>query len=324
MAEATGGFIFTSWNQVRQTDEAGMGGTRTGRLSCPYFMNITKDWNKDGSWPNHPSWMGDFPELPMVRRYILPDEDGLFLHRDYSQQEFRILAHFEDDVLLAAFRSNPRMDFHKFMQAEIERITHHQVDRPAVKILNFGILYGMGNEKLAKATGTWDESRCLPGCTHENQWDGTCHAGDTAKEIKGAQRHALPGLRNLEDSLLRRGRRDESIRTWGGRYYHAEPPVFFGGRKRSFEYKLLNYLIQGSAADCTKEAVIRYDQARVHGRLLVTVHDEINITAPAEHAAAEMKILKDVMESIEFDVPMLSEGKSGKSWGDLSKYEEAA
>ena len=319
MADATGGFIFTSWNQVRQTDGADMGGTRTGRLSCPYFMNITKDWNKDGSWPGHPEWMTGFPELPMVRRYILPDEGGVFLHRDYSQQEFRILAHFEDDKLLHAYRENPQLDFHDYMGKEITRITHHELRRGPVKILNFGILYGMGTEKLARATGTWDPSRCLPDCTHENQYNGSCHAGDTAKEIKGAQRHALPGLRSLEDTLSRRGKMGESIRTWGGRYYHAEPPVFIGGRRRTFEYKLLNYLIQGSAADCTKEAVIRYNDARKDGRFLVTVHDEINISAPAEHAASEMKILKDVMESIEFDVPMLSDGKTGPSWGELSK-----
>jgi len=317
MSDENGGHIFTSWNQVRQADDQGQGGTRTGRMSCPYFMNITKDWNKNGDYV-HPAW-SQFPQLPMVRSYILPDEGGLFLHRDYSQQEFRILAHYEDDKLLANYREDPRFDLHNFMSQEITRITGHVLQRGQVKILNFGILYGMGTEKLARSTGTWDPSRCLPGCKHENQWNGSCHAGDTAKEIRNAQRHALPGLRNLEDTLSRRGRIGESIRTWGGRYYNCEPPAFINGKRRTFEYKLLNYLIQGSAADCTKEAVIRYDQARRHGRFLVTVHDEINISAATEHKAEEMQVLKEVMESIEFDVPMLSEGKSGPSWGELAK-----
>jgi DNA polymerase-1 len=283
-------------------------------------MNITKDWSAKGDYI-YPAWSG-LPDLPLVRSYILPDEDSLFLHRDYSQQEFRIMAHYEDDKLLLAYRNNPNLDIHAFMQAEITRITGHALKRGPVKVLNFGILYGMGLEKLAKGTGTWDTSRCLPGCTHTNFYNGECHAIDTAKEVKGAQRHALPGLRALEDSLIRRGRSDESIRTWGGRYYHCEPPAFIGGKRKTFEYKLLNYLVQGSAADCTKEAVIRYDGARSKGRFLVTVHDEINISAPVYHAVSEMKILKEVMESIEFDVKMLSDGKMGPSWGALTKYED--
>jgi DNA polymerase I-like protein with 3'-5' exonuclease and polymerase domains len=210
------------------------------------------------------------------------------------------------------------------MQSEIKRITNLDLARGPTKILDFGILYGMGVEKLARATGTWRTDKCLHDDTVDHAaWDPRCHAGDIAKEITNAQRHALPGLRRLEDNLKRRGKLGQSIRTWGGRYYHCEPPAFIGGKRRTFEYKLLNYLIQGSAADCTKEAVIRYDQARKSSRLLVTVHDEINISAPVEHAAEEMRILKDVMESIEFDVPMLSDGKIGKSWADLKKYEDA-
>lgn len=323
MADATDGFIFTNWNQVRQADDVSAGGTRTGRLSCAYFMNITKDWNKDGTWPEHPAWMSEYPELPLVRRYILPDDGGLFLHRDYRQQEFRILAHFEDGALLNAYRTNYDLDIHTFMQSEIKRITGLDLARGPTKILDFGILYGMGVEKLAKGTGTWRTDKCLHDDSVDHAaWDPRCHAGDGAKEIMNAQRHALPGLRKLEDQLKRRGKLGESIRTWGGRYYHCEPPAFVDGRKRTFEYKLLNYLIQGSAADCTKEAVIRYDEARAHGRFMVTVHDEINISAPEEHARSEMKILKDVMESIEFDVPMLSDGKIGRSWAELKKYED--
>lgn len=322
MADSTGGYIFTSWNQVRQTDTSGSGGTRTGRLSCPYFMNITKDWNKDGTWPSHPDWMHEYPELPLVRRYILPDEGGLFLHRDYRQQEFRILAHFEDGDLLRAYNESDDLDIHTFMQREIKRITGLDLPRGPTKILDFGILYGMGVEKLARGTGTWDTSKCLHDDSVDHAaWDPRCHAGDTAKEIMNAQRHALPGLRKLEEQLKRRGKLGESIRTWGGRYYHCEPAAFVDGRRRTFEYKLLNYLIQGSAADCTKEAVIRYNEAREHGRFLVTVHDEINVSAPEEHARSEMNILREVMESIEFDVPMLSDGKWGPSWGDLKKYE---
>lgn len=99
--------------------------------------------------------------------------------------------------------------------------------------------------------------------------------------------------------------------------YYAEPPRIVGNDFRSFEYRLLNYLIQGSAADVCKEALIRYDRAREHGRMLVTVHDEINISVPVAHLGSESAVLKAAMESVEFDVPMLTEGKSGPSWGEI-------
>jgi DNA polymerase I-like protein with 3'-5' exonuclease and polymerase domains len=87
----------------------------------------------------------------------------------------------------------------------------------------------------------------------------------------------------------------------------------------TFEYKLLNYLIQGSAADCTKEAIIRYAGAKVDGRMLVTVHDEINISVPRKAAKAEVKRLREAMESVEFDVPMLTDTEYGPNWGDLKE-----
>ena len=91
---------------------------------------------------------------------------------------------------------------------------------------------------------------------------------------------------------------------------------------QTFEYKLLNYLIQGSAADCTKEAIIRYDAVRQESRFLVTVHDEINISAPAKAIKKEMALLREAMQSVEFDVPMLSDGKTGPRWSSLTKFEE--
>jgi DNA polymerase I-like protein with 3'-5' exonuclease and polymerase domains len=93
-----------------------------------------------------------------------------------------------------------------------------------------------------------------------------------------------------------------------------------------FSYKLLNYLIQGSAADCTKEAVIQYNAAKKHGRFMVTVHDEINFSCAAEHIASELKILEDVMAHVssyagQFNVPMRSDAKTGPTWADLKKIE---
>ena len=147
---------------------------------------------------------------------------------------------------------------------------------------------------------------------------------EEVKKIRDAQNKALPGLPTLEKEVKGIGKRGECVVTWGGREYFVEPPKFSEkyGKYMTFEYKLLNYLIQGSAADCTKEALIRYNDVRKDSRFLVTVYDEINISAPPKAARKEMKLLKDAMESVELDVPMKSDGKSGASWGELEKYKE--
>ena len=80
---------------------------------------------------------------------------------------------------------------------------------------------------------------------------------------------------------------------------------------------MLNYLIQGSAADCTKQALINYDSVRKESRFLVTVHDEINISALKKAAKQELELLRQAMEAVEFSVPMLSDAKMGPTWGQL-------
>lgn len=293
MARESGGKIYTSWNQVRGADK----GTRTGRLSCSRFQNIVKDFSDRGDGWATPEWL---PELPLIRGYLLPDEGEVICHRDYSQQEFRILAHYEDDLLQGTYRKDPKTDFHTLIQTLLKNRFKVDYGRRAVKTINFGILYGMGAGLLAQRTGLTVER---------------------AAALRRAVREAVPGVAALEEELKRRGREGEFIRTWGGRRYYCEEARWSEKHLReiTFEYKLLNYLIQGSAADCTKEAIIRYDAARQHGRLLVTVHDEINISVPKKHMKTEMKILKDVMESIPFDVPMLTDGKTGPSWGHLTE-----
>lgn len=305
MGEASGGFVYTNWNQVRQSrDDGNNAGARTGRMSTnPNFQNIPKSFEDKGDGYVHPSFLAELPPLPLMRRFFLPDKGGVFCHRDYNQQELRILGHFEDGKLCDEYNENPRMDIHTFVQGEIKNIYGLELPRSATKILNFGMIYGMGLGKLAAGMNV---------------------SVDEAKKIKAAQLQAIPGLKELNKEVKDRGKAGEAIRTWGGREYYCEDPLIINGRKQTFEYKLLNYLIQGSAADCTKEAIIRYDEAKREGRFLVTVHDEINLSVPTKAVKQEMAILREVMQSVEFDVPMLSDGKTGKSWGDLKSFKETA
>jgi len=294
--------IHTSWNQVRQnrTDKV-QGGTRTGRMSCtPNFQNIPKNWYDKGDGYTHPKVI-DLPELPKIRRYVLPDKGHVFCSRDYSQQELRVLAHFEDGKLLQAYRDNPKMDVHDFVAGEIKRIANLDLSRRATKIINFGIIYGMGLGKLAEDMGVEVEF---------------------AKRVKAAQAAAVPGLKELSKTIKDLCRHKEPVVTWGGRHYHPEPPKMINGRWVNFEYKLINYLIQGSSADCTKQAIINYDSARKDGRFLCTVHDEINISVPKGAAKREAALLREAMADVEFDIPMLSDCAVGPNWGDIEEVKE--
>jgi DNA polymerase I-like protein with 3'-5' exonuclease and polymerase domains len=83
-----------------------------------------------------------------------------------------------------------------------------------------------------------------------------------------------------------------------------------------------------------KEAIIRYDSIRKEGRLLVSVHDEVNVSAPKRALKAELLLLREAMESLgtggsnrwgtdkRYDLPMLSDAKMGPRWGELTKVEE--
>lgn len=305
VAERTGGRIHTQWHSTRGQDV----GARTGRLSSsPNFQNIPTEFLDEIELFLRAKFFErllktykvTLPPLPQVRSYIVSDGKGFVLcGRDYTGQELRVLAHYEDGVLADQYRENPNLDPHTFVADMIQNEYHVPLGanpRQAGKTLNFLKVYGGGVPKLALKLGTDLE---------------------TAKRVMRAYMGVFPGLKDLNDEMRRRGRANEPIKTLGGRLYFAEPPRVIKGVLRSFEYKLLNYLVQGSSADMTKEAVIRYDSVRTDSRLLLTVHDEILIGSPRKAWKTEMKKLKDAMESIKLDVPLLSEGEYGERWTEM-------
>jgi len=296
-AEKHGGRVYPSFNQVRSTDEHGRSrGTRTGRPSSnnPNFLNVPRNQED--------------PELPNLRNYLIPDEGCVFAIRDYSQQELRILAHYEEGALYLAYQKDPTIDAHDWVSDMIIAVVHKKYPRKHVKIVNFGVVYGMGKPGVAlKIEGSMEESA----------------------ELLAAHRKALPGVKILSNDIQKHCKKGNPIYTWGGREYYAEEPkeININGRKvkKDFYYKQLNYLIQGSAADCTKEAMIRVDKRirKIGGRLVLQVYDELVTCIPKNKIKEGMLIVKEEMESIEFDVPMLSDGKIGrKSWGEAKYYKD--
>lgn len=303
------GRIHTHWRQVRSGGGSDETGARTGRLigAEPNLLNLAKSFEDRDDGYEHPAFIPGLLPLPLVRTYILPEPGHVFGHRDYDQQEFRLLAHFEDGKLCRAYADDPTLDVHVFVGGEIKRIRGIDVGRRVVKTTNFGMLYGMGLKKLAAKMKIM---------------------ADEARALRDAQRQALPDVFDkdggLDAGIKERARNDEPIRTWGGRLYYCEPPRIIDNHTQTFEYKLLNYLVQGSAADVTKEAVIRYCEhpKRREGKFLVTVYDEANASLPKKRLKEEMDVLRDSMEGIEgIEVYMKSSAKIGPNWGELSKYE---
>ena len=320
MAQSTGK-IFTIWNQVRQAD-AGTGkriGARTGRLSSkPNFQNLSNkplqvcfskaeanailaadDEAKILILPLN--LQGKIIPLPWMRDYITAPKKYVLLDRDYAQQEPRILAHFVEGDLLDIYRNDPKIDFHGMATKGLNDKLGTHYSRKNVKQVVLAIIYARGIPALAEQFGI-EESE--------------------ARSIKAGIKDLFPGIQKLERDLRKLAALNEPFHTWGGRVCYCEPPKEVKGQWRSWEYKMINTLIQGSAADNTKEAMIRYHQVAKDGRMLLQVHDELLIMALRRTMKAEMKILREAMESVEFDVPMLTDGEWGPTWGQLQKFEE--
>lgn len=307
-AEASGGLIFTTWNQTKSPSGDHNVGTRTGRLSStPNFQNIPKEFQPifhheapDKKLPKCP--FKDLPPLPKVRSYITPFPGHVLIDRDYSQQEPRILAHFDGGALMDKYLEDPWIDFHDYAKAELEKMGKFY-DRKPVKNTNLGLIYGMGVGKLAERNGMTVEE---------------------AAELKQAILQLYPGLKQMYQDMKLRAKSGQPIRTWGGREYYCEEPKIINGRIQEFDYKLVNVLIQGSAADCTKEALIRYHAAKhPSARIVLIVHDQITVSVPKKIMKTEMEVLRQAMEGVEFDVPILSEGSiSSTNWAELQDYDK--
>lgn len=288
------GRVHTEWSQVANDEENRRAGARTGRLSSsrPNFQN-----------PPNPFGLvapAGLESLPNMRSYLLPDEGHIWIKRDFSSQEIRILAHYEDGNLMAAYKNNAFLDPHGMAQELIRRITGIEYPRDDVKKTGFGIIYGMGVPGLAQQLG---------------------RTKGEAFDLREAYFKAMPAATILAQSTRNRGRSGGAIRTWGGREYYTEPPKMVNGQMRTFEYKLLNYLIQGSAGDQTKQVLCDWweDYASNDTVFMTTIHDEINASVPEETWREEMTQLQAAMDQDLFDVPMRSEGSHGLNWGNLTE-----
>lgn len=307
--------LHPNWIQVRSSKTGGDSqGARSNRIICvrPNLLNIPKKWRRSISAGFvHPNFV-KVPELPFMRTYVLPGKNKQWGRRDYNQQEVRLFAHFEEGPVMQGFIENPRFDVHEGVRAEaeaalIEAALREVFERDDAKTSVFGAFYGQGLAGLMEALKLREEDKPVGQIIHR------------------ALHRAVPSIKDLSNQLKAIGEAGDPIRTWGGRLYYVEPPMYVEkyGRNMTFGYKLISYLIQGSGADVMKEALVRYDaHPKRTEELTVTVYDECNINLPLSEKGAkqEMTVLRDCMQSVEVDIPMLSDGETGPNWGTLKKY----
>ena len=295
------GRISCSWNQVASPG----GGTRTGRASTSNhnLLNISKSFDDKGDGYKHPDHLPGLPTLPLVRGYILPEEGHVINGRDFSGQEMRIFAHFEHGDLQARYAADPTLDVHNYVGENIEQMTGQSLGRGRVKVLNFQALYGGGVPAAQAALR----------CTYEE-----------AQRYKAFHDTALPGRRILSDQLSMVVRAGGAVRTYGGRLY-VRPPLKKqkNGRLGDSDYILINYLVQGSAADVTKRAILAMlEDPDYKSRFMVQVYDEIVVSSPVEEADAQSLVMKRAMENVPLRVKLLTDAEQGATWGTMGDRED--
>jgi DNA polymerase I-like protein with 3'-5' exonuclease and polymerase domains len=288
------------------------GGTVSGRLSMQH--------------PNLQQIPARHPELgPMIRNLFLPDDGCEWGSFDYSQQEPRILLHFASslnngkglrgtDKLVELYRTQDP-DFHQAV-AEMAGI-----DRKTAKTINLGLSYGMGKTKLGNELGLNKE--------------------ETNSLFK--QYHAtVPFLKALTEEAMQWANSSGFLRTLEGRrcrfdlwqpatfdlhkplpYKEAHQEYVINqrqGLRRAFTYKALNRIIQGSAADQTKKAMIALAEENIIPH--IQVHDELNLSLSIDTRENIVRLIKEIMETcIELKIPSKVEPKIGTSWGNLKKIQ---
>jgi len=292
------GKIHSEINQLRSDQ----GGTVSGRLSYsnPNLQQIPARNKEYGN---------------KIRSLFLPEEGKQWGSFDYSQQEPRLVAHYaasvnEDfvgaDDFIEAYK-NESADFHQIV-ADMAGISRTQA-----KTINLGLFYGMGKAKLGKELGI---------------------SKDNAENLLNKYHSRVPFVKKLAEAVTNSASKYGFIRTIRGRkcrfdmwepatfgmnkamQYEEAKAIYGNNIRRAFTYKALNRLIQGSAADQTKQAMINcYKQGF---KPLLQIHDELCFSINSEE---DIKGVKEVMENAieNLKVPFKVDVALGRSWGEAKE-----
>ncbi len=275
---------------------------KTGRIHASFRQTVAATGRLSADRPN----LQNIPMRTALGRRIrmafrAQDPDSVLIAADYSQVELRLLASLSgDSALCEAFRQGE--DVHRVTAAKIFGVPPAEVTptlRSRAKAVNFGIIYGMGPQRLAQETGV---------------------SVAEAKAFISRYFEVYPGIRTYTETLIETARQTGYCTTIMGRrrpipeLREANKAVLARG-----ENIAINAPLQGSAADLVKLAMIKTTAAlrreRLPATLILQVHDELVLTARTDAAASVMELVKHCMETaLPTNVPLEVDVHSGSTW----------
>lgn len=272
-------------------------GTTTGRMSSrdPNLQNIPADANRGLA----------------IRRAFMARPEHVFAAFDYSQIEMRVLAVLsQDQALLQMFKQGG--DIHTRVAARVFGLPENEITkemRRQAKVINFGIIYGMGVNALKQNLET------------DRQ---------TAQTFYNRYFETFPTIRDYFEKVKTEALKLGYTETMFGRrrYLPAlRSPVPFV--RASAERMALNAPLQGTAADIVKLAIIHVDEMlkkqkfNNHAHLLLQVHDELLYEIKEKDADKIIPLIKEAMENVVTDpIPFTTKVETGPTWGDMSVHVE--
>jgi len=273
----------------------------TGRVHTSFHPTGAVTGRLSSSDPNLQNIPVRTAEGRKIRAAFVPQEGWSLVSADYSQVELRVMAHQSADPdLIATFERGE--DIHRLTAARIYNVPYASVtgdQRRAAKTINFGILYGMGPQRLARDLGiTMGE----------------------AKELIASYFGRFPKIRAYIDGTIARAERDGFVSTLFGRVRRFPELSSTSRFQRQLAVRqAVNSTIQGTAADLMKIAMVRLHRLlRERGlaaRLLIQVHDELVLESPTVELPALEEVIREAMETIPpFTVPLTVDIASGTDW----------
>ncbi len=274
---------------------------RTGRIHPSFHQMGAATGRLSASNPNVQNIPIRGDQGARIREAFIPADGRILLSADYSQIELRIVAHYSGDVsLIEAFQNGE--DIHRRTAAEVAGIPLSDVTdelRARAKAVNFGIIYGSTAYGLAQQLGI---------------------ATGQAQETIDAYFARYEGVRRFLDETTKQAKKDGFVRTWMGRR-RSLPDLNSRNRvlRQAAERMATNTVIQGTAADLIKKAMVEIDRileaSDLEATLMLQVHDELVFETTREAQAALSTIVRDCMEGVaDFSVPLTVDLGVGENW----------
>eukprot|EP00736_Rhodelphis_marinus_P013935 Rmarinus@m.2242 len=281
--------------------------TGTGRLSSidPNLQNIPKGTEDVPVVGYHNS--GDGIREICVRDAFYAPEGEVLLDADYSQIEIRLVAHYANDEALIKFISSggdPFVD----LACRIFNCAPDEARgkrRETAKMLSYALIYGCGDLLIAQRLGISKRE---------------------AANLRKTFNSEIPKLRALQDSILTSARAKGFVTTLQGRKRYLPDLYSLNPQRISHaERRAVNTVIQGSAADVMRSAMIRVHSglkdAHLRARMLLQIHDEIVLSVPEGELVRTARLVEhSMLTSVELKVPLAVSLSVGKKWGSVQRW----